>query len=233
MKPLQGLAWLLVLQLAGEALSRALSLPVPGPVVGMMLLWPALSFTPVREQVTQTARFLLAHLSLLFVPVGVGVILVAATPQPNILISGDGRHVAVVEAGERLLVLRASHSDYTRDNLSELSGISGDPVAFEDWPGARCSRDFCMVSLAHGVQNYRLLAARNTMRVDRIALTKACARADIVVAERRLPRDCHPRWIKADREHLKHSGGLAINLDHRQVTSVVQSQGHHGWWRGT
>lgn len=166
-------------------------------------------------------------------PVGVGVILVAATPQPNILISGDGRHVAVVEAGERLLVLRASHSDYTRDNLSELSGISGDPVAFEDWPGARCSRDFCMVSLAHGVQNYRLLAARNTMRVDRVALTKACARVDIVVAERRLPRDCHPRWIKADREHLKHSGGLAINLDHRQVTSVVQSQGHHGWWRGT
>ena len=74
MKPLQGLAWLLVLQLAGEALSRALSLPVPGPVVGMVLLWPALSFTPVREQVTQTARFLLAHLSLLFIPVGVGVI---------------------------------------------------------------------------------------------------------------------------------------------------------------
>ena len=74
MKPLQGLAWLLVMQLAGEALSRALSLPVPGPVIGMLLLWPALSFAPVREQVTQTARFLLGHLSLLFIPVGVGVI---------------------------------------------------------------------------------------------------------------------------------------------------------------
>lgn len=74
MKPLQGLAWLLVLQLAGEALSRALSLPVPGPVIGMVLLWPALALAPVREQVTQTARFLLNHLSLLFIPVGVGVI---------------------------------------------------------------------------------------------------------------------------------------------------------------
>lgn len=74
MKPLQGLTWLLVLQLAGEALSRALRLPVPGPVIGMLLLWPALSFAPVREQVTQTARFLLGHLSLLFIPVGVGVI---------------------------------------------------------------------------------------------------------------------------------------------------------------
>ena len=74
MKPLQGLAWLLVMQLAGEALSRALSLPVPGPVIGMLLLWPALGFAAVREPVTDVARFLLAHLSLLFVPVGVGVI---------------------------------------------------------------------------------------------------------------------------------------------------------------
>ena len=74
MKPLQGLAWLLVLQLAGEALTRLLNLPFPGPVVGMLLLWPALGFAAVREPVTDVARFLLAHLSLLFVPVGVGVI---------------------------------------------------------------------------------------------------------------------------------------------------------------
>ena len=74
MKPLQGLAWLLVLQLAGEALTRLLNLPFPGPVVGMLLLWRALGFAAVREPVTDVARFLLAHLSLLFVPVGVGVI---------------------------------------------------------------------------------------------------------------------------------------------------------------
>ncbi|MDO9357590.1 MAG: CidA/LrgA family protein, partial [Polaromonas sp.] len=38
MQGLRGLAWLLLLQSLGELLSRALSLPFPGPVVGMILL---------------------------------------------------------------------------------------------------------------------------------------------------------------------------------------------------
>ena len=70
---LTGLAWLLALQSAGELLSRGLSLPFPGPVVGMMLLLLALRWPLVREPVAACANFLLAHLSLLFVPVGVGV----------------------------------------------------------------------------------------------------------------------------------------------------------------
>ena len=74
MNALRGLAWLLVLQLIGEVLARAFSLPLPGPVIGMLLLMPALGWRPLREPVTEVARFLLAHLSLLFVPVGVGVI---------------------------------------------------------------------------------------------------------------------------------------------------------------
>ena len=72
MNALRGLAWLLVLQLVGEVLARAFSLPLPGPVIGMLLLMPALGWRPLREPVTEVARFLLAHLSLLFVPVGVG-----------------------------------------------------------------------------------------------------------------------------------------------------------------
>lgn len=74
MQALQGMAWLLVLQLAGEALAHMLGLPFPGPVVGMLLLAVALQFPLVREPVHVAASFLLSHLSLLFVPVGVGVI---------------------------------------------------------------------------------------------------------------------------------------------------------------
>ena len=70
---LRGLAWLLVLQSAGELLARALSLPFPGPVVGMVLLLGALRWPLVREPVAACADYLLQHLSLLFVPVGVGV----------------------------------------------------------------------------------------------------------------------------------------------------------------
>jgi len=61
------------MQSLGEVLARSLSLPFPGPVVGMMLLLPALSWAAVREPVAACADALLQHLSLLFVPVGVGV----------------------------------------------------------------------------------------------------------------------------------------------------------------
>jgi holin-like protein len=70
---LQGLAWLLAAQAAGELTTRALSLPLPGPVLGMVLLLVALRWPSVRASVGVCANFLLAHLSLLFVPVGVGV----------------------------------------------------------------------------------------------------------------------------------------------------------------
>lgn len=61
------------MQSAGEALSHLLALPVPGPVVGMVLLLLALRWEPVQQAVAPAAGFLLTHLSLLFIPVGVGV----------------------------------------------------------------------------------------------------------------------------------------------------------------
>ena len=73
MQALGGLAWLLAFQSFGELLARGLSLPFPGPVIGMLLLLIALRWQVVQEPVASCANFLLAHLSLLFVPVGVGV----------------------------------------------------------------------------------------------------------------------------------------------------------------
>ncbi len=46
---------------------------MPGPVIGMMLMLGLLGWEPVRTQVSPIANGLLMHLSLLFVPVGVGV----------------------------------------------------------------------------------------------------------------------------------------------------------------
>jgi holin-like protein len=72
---IEGLLLLLVCQLGGEALSRALALPIPGPVLGMIIMILLLSFVPAtRAIVTDTAHGVLRHLSLLFVPAGVGVI---------------------------------------------------------------------------------------------------------------------------------------------------------------
>ena len=74
MTALRGLAILLVLQALGEALTHALGLPIPGPVLGLVLLLVVVQFAWAREPVAAAAELLLAHLSLLFIPVGVGVI---------------------------------------------------------------------------------------------------------------------------------------------------------------
>ena len=74
MMALRGLAFLLLLQAAGEGLARALGLPFPGPVIWLVLQLAALRVAWVREPIAVVAEFLLEHLSLLFIPVGVGVI---------------------------------------------------------------------------------------------------------------------------------------------------------------
>lgn len=73
---LKALTVLLLFQLAGETLSMLFHLPVPGPVIGMALLFAALALRarPSRE-LRETAQTLLQHLSLLFVPAGVSVML--------------------------------------------------------------------------------------------------------------------------------------------------------------
>ncbi len=76
---LAALATLLVFQTIGEVLSFALKLPVPGPVIGMALLVLWLRVRPqAYARLRETSVGLLKHLSLLFVPAGVGVMLHAA-----------------------------------------------------------------------------------------------------------------------------------------------------------
>jgi holin-like protein len=74
MLALQGLALLLLLQAIGEALSHSFGWALPGPVIGLGILLLALQWSALREPVQAAATLLLSHLSLLFVPVGVGVI---------------------------------------------------------------------------------------------------------------------------------------------------------------
>lgn len=74
MQALRGLALLLLLQALGEALARGFSLPLPGPVIGLVLLLAALRLQSLHTPVAAAADVLLSNLSLLFVPVGVGVI---------------------------------------------------------------------------------------------------------------------------------------------------------------
>lgn len=70
---LAGLLLLLLCQLLGEWIVLALQLPVPGPVMGMVLLLIGLMLRRrVPAVLRQSAEGLLRHLALLFVPAGVG-----------------------------------------------------------------------------------------------------------------------------------------------------------------
>lgn len=66
---------LLLFQLIGEAIARGFGLPIPGPVIGFVLLALMLAASPeTRHSIEPTAAGLLRNLSLLYVPAAVGVI---------------------------------------------------------------------------------------------------------------------------------------------------------------
>ena len=76
MEVLRSFGILLLAQLAGEALHRALHLPLPGPVLGMALLALVLLLRKRApdEALVKTSNGLLRWLGLLFVPAGAGVV---------------------------------------------------------------------------------------------------------------------------------------------------------------
>lgn len=77
---------LLLCQLAGESLVRALAAPVPGPVLGAVLMFGLLALRRgVPERLGRASHDLLANFSLLFVPAGTGIILHAARLEAEAL----------------------------------------------------------------------------------------------------------------------------------------------------
>lgn len=94
---------LLACQLIGEVVTRAAGVPIPGPVVGLVLLTLVLILRPrLVETVRPTVRVILANLSLLFVPAGVGVI-----GNVDALV-GDGLALIVVLVVSTLLSMLAA-----------------------------------------------------------------------------------------------------------------------------
>jgi competence protein ComEC len=164
------------------------------------------------------------------VPVGIGAIWALATPAPDLLVTGDGRHLMVRDAAGRLALLRPRAGDYVRDTFAELSGAEPDFLDLDRFPAAACSVDLCTAHLDRGGRRWRLLATRTRHFVTWDAMIRACAEADIVVSDRLLPRACQPRWLRADRAFLRRTGGLAISLgSNPRVVTAAGEAGRHPW----
>lgn len=155
-----------------------------------------------------------------------------ASATPDILIAHDGRQIGVTTPDGQLIVLREGEG-YALDSLREAAAVAGPTIAIENVPAARCSEDFCILSIEREGRPWSLLVARSRHYVDAVQLIRACEAADVVIAARTMPQSCQPRLVKADRRFLAENGGLAIHLGERpSVVSVGESQGRHGWWRG-
>lgn len=90
----------LIFQLIGEVTIRTLSLPVPGPVVGMLLLFLVLLIRdPLVETVEPTSQFILQHLTLLYVPAAVGVMVHLS------LIQNEGLPLVVSVVGGTIITI--------------------------------------------------------------------------------------------------------------------------------
>lgn len=165
-------------------------------------------------------------------PAAIGLVWMLRTPPPDLLITGDGRHLAVRgEAGE-LALLRPRAGEYVRDTLNEAAGLETEAGSLDRLPRVRCGEDSCRMELIREDRPWRIFATRSRHYLPYPAMISECARADIVVSSRSLPEACAPRWLKADRKLLLQTGGLAIGLGATPMIATVRDAGDdHPWLR--
>ena len=161
-------------------------------------------------------------------PLAVGLGWAIATPPPDLLVTGDGRHLALRMPGGGMALLRDRAGDYVRETLSENAGVDETLDALAEQPGARCSPDLCVIEVSSGGRSWRVAATRSSYLVRWEEMMALCGVVDIMVSDRRLPPACTPRWLKLDRAVLERSGGVAISLASGRVTTA-RGGGHHPW----
>jgi competence protein ComEC len=171
-------------------------------------------------------RLRLAGLPLLVM----GAVLVLGRPPADMLISRDGRHMAVRLADGELALLRPRAGGFLRDSWSGALAADDRGRAFDTLPGMDCSRDACF-GLVRGARGgaVRLLATRSRDGLAQADMAAACAAADLVVSERPLPDWCRPRWLRLGQEELERRGAVALWLDRGRVIGARDGLGDHGW----
>ena len=79
---LKSLFIIFLIQLIGEAIQKFFEINIPGPVIGLILLLlffifflKSSSSKEIKKQISETSHQIINYLSLLFVPIGVGVVM--------------------------------------------------------------------------------------------------------------------------------------------------------------
>ncbi|WP_416609404.1 ComEC/Rec2 family competence protein [Sphingomonas sp. MJ1 (PH-R8)] len=208
-----------IAQTVAAAPGSVAALPsMPGGAFGLMVaggLWLALWRT--RARLLGLAPFV------------AGALWALATPAPDLLVTSDGRHLAIRTPQGGMAILRDRAGDYVRDTLGEGGGVEGELPPLAEQPNARCTADVCVVDVAARDRIWRVVATRSGYLLPVGDLIAACRDADIVVSERRLPRGCTPRWLRLDRPVLAQTGGIAIRFDPPEARRARAPGDQHPW----
>ncbi len=164
------------------------------------------------------------------VPLLIGMAALLVQPRPDMLITGDGKHIAVAVPGGGYALLRDRAGDYIRDTMAEAAGIDAPMIALATLDHVECNRDFCRWSQGDGAARRSILAARGRDRIEGAEMAAACAAADVVISDRWLPRECVGRWMTIDRDSLAETGGLALYLGQTpEAVAVLRTGDEHPW----
>ncbi|MGJ4996017.1 ComEC/Rec2 family competence protein [Bradyrhizobium sp. HKCCYLS3077] len=144
------------------------------------------------------------------------------TPQPDILVSGDGRAVAVRGRDGRLHVMRSGKDVFVTKEWLAADADARLPAESSLSDGVSCDEQGCVVAMADG----RIVAL--TLRAD--ALADDCARAALVVTARSAPKSCQAAVI--DRPRLQQQGALMLVQSGKgfAVTPARADGTGRPWW---
>jgi competence protein ComEC len=164
------------------------------------------------------------------VPLMIGIAALLAAPRPDLLVTGDGRHIAAALPDGSYALLRDRAGDYVRDTVAEAAGVDAPLLALAELDHVECNRDFCRWAQGRDGARRIILASYGRDRIEGADMAAACAAADVVISDRWLPRECIGRWLTIDRDSLAQSGGLAIYFGERpRVVAALRAGDEHPW----
>jgi competence protein ComEC len=136
---------------------------------------------------------------------------------PDLLITNDGRHLALRGDDGSYAILRERSGDFIRDVLAEQGAVEEIDALIENRRDADCTADLCTVTIRSEGRSWIIGATRSAHLVEWPTMIDLCSRVDIMVSDRRLPKGCTPKWLKLDRPTLAKSGGVAIRFSPKPV----------------
>ncbi|WP_416908592.1 MAG: ComEC/Rec2 family competence protein [Polymorphobacter sp.] len=155
-----------------------------------------------------------------------GAVFALAAAPADLLVSRDGRHVALRTDGGDIALSRARMGGFLRDVWGSAMAASGGFRRFDELPEMRCTRDSCLGL----VRGRTLFVTRSPDGLARGTMEPACLAADLVISDRRLPDWCRARWMTIDAAMVANRGALALWLESGRMVGSLDGLGDHPWY---